>query len=88
MLNAISSKLFPYMPAMPRLATPKEVLDRVAKISYLAIGSFAILAMAHQAEAGPVAYAACVTECLALTLGGFAPACLAACAPFLAAPTP
>jgi hypothetical protein len=48
----------------------------------------AIATQMTKVEAGPLAYAACVAECMALTLGGFLPLCLAGCGPILMAPTP
>ena len=61
-----------------------------SKVGKIVVGTFAIFALANapQSAAGPVAYAACLAECSALTLGGFIPACIAACLPVLAAPTP
>lgn len=78
-----------YMPTfeLPTIANPKQIANNLTKIALPAIALVG-LAYAYSAEAGPAAYALCVTECLALTFGAFAPACLAACTPFLAAPTP
>lgn len=71
-----------------QFATPQQMSKNLVKIAIPAITLFGLSYAAYQVSAGPAAYAACVAECLALTLGGFAPACLAACTPFLAAPTP
>lgn len=66
---------------------PTHILGNIKKISYLCVGIFAASNL-ELAQAGPVAYAACLAICSALTAGGFLPACAAACAPALAAPTP
>lgn len=72
---------------MPKMDSPQNILK---KITTIAVPAIVMLGMqqAATAEAGPLAYAACVAECTAATLGSFLPACLAACTPFLAAPTP
>lgn len=70
-----------------RLATRTEIASRITTI---ALPAFVLLSLSSpsQAQAGPLAYLACVGECAALTLGGFLPLCAAACAPLMAAPTP
>jgi len=86
MLNKITN----YLPSFPtfKLATPKQMLNNVTKIALPAIALVAIATQMTKVEAGPLAYAACVAECMALTLGGFLPLCLAGCGPILMAPTP
>ena len=70
-----------------QLATPKQMTKNLLKIALPAIAIVG-LAYASTAHAGPLAYAACVAECTALTLGGFLPLCLTGCGPLLMAPTP
>jgi len=84
------SKISNYAPTFfnVQFAQPKQIVKNLQRFALPIIASVGLMYAATQANAGPVAYAACVGECLALTLGGFAPACLAACSPFLAAPTP
>ena len=70
-----------------RLATPSEMGAKIVKVATVAMA----LVAANQiqiAAAGPIAYAICIAECTALTLGGFLPMCIAVCTPALAAPTP
>lgn len=64
-----------------------SLMDTIKKISPLALLIWAFHSIPF-AKAGPLAYAACVTACSAVTGGAFIPACVAACAPALAAPTP
>jgi hypothetical protein len=56
----------------------------------ITIAAVVLIAASHVpgAEGGPIAFAACMSICLAATWGAFAPACAAACAATLAAPTP
>ena len=65
----------------------RHIPKNLARIVGVATVIFAMASL-RRAEAGPAAYAACVSICTAGTLGGFLPLCLASCAPFLAAPTP
>ena len=64
--------------------------NMIKKLTFVAVPTifFVGLQSLEFADAGPVAYAACVTTCLGATWGAFAPACLMACAPVLTAPTP
>lgn len=71
----------------PKLASPKQMLTNVVKIALPAI-ALAGLAYAYSAEAGPIAYAACIASCSVGTFGIGTPACLAGCLPLLMAPTP
>ncbi len=91
-LSAVSS--------MRYVAAPMSVLfsTMVAnpKVTIAALGVLTSSYWMPKADAGPVAYAACMAACVAAsnaaTSGAFAPATLAfcanLCAPSLAAPTP
>jgi hypothetical protein len=71
-----------------------SVIEKIAstskRISKLAIPIIIIAALSSipTAEAGPIAYAACVMPCSTLTSGIGAFACLVLCAPFFTAPCP
>jgi hypothetical protein len=82
--------------------TPNQDLSRVVRVATdalvqitavciklaPAIVAIHMISSIPTAEAGPVAYAACMTACTAATGGAFIPVCAAVCAPTLAAPTP
>lgn len=70
-----------------RFANPHEIINRLTRIA-VPVLTIAGVSIAQQANAGPVAYMACMNTCIAATLGGFAPLCIAGCIPFLTAPTP
>lgn len=63
---------------------PTQV-SRTLAIQMVALGS---LAMLPTADGGPVAYSLCIVPCSAITCGAFFWACIAACSPALALPTP
>lgn len=70
-----------------RLSTPREILNKATMIALPVIAGLSLV-YANKANAGPLAYAACMSACTAATLGAFLPACIVACTPALAAPTP
>jgi hypothetical protein len=67
-----------------------SVPNMVKKATLLAVPMIMMIGTSNlpTVSGGPIAYAACMAICLAATWGGFVPACAAACAPALAAPTP
>lgn len=85
MINAVRN--FISTVEMPKLVSPKQFMTNVAKVALPAI-ALVSLAYANSAEAGPIAYAACIASCSAGTFGIGTPACLAGCLPLLMAPTP
>lgn len=70
-----------------RKEASESLLSSIKKVAPMALFIW-IAISAPIAKAGPIAYAACITACSAITGGAFIPACIAACAPALAAPTP
>jgi hypothetical protein len=89
MLNKISNTALDLYRSLPnfRLDSAENIVKKCSKLAYPIIALIAIEGL-PKAISGPVAYAGCFAACVALTLGGFAPACAYACAPALAAPTP
>lgn len=89
MTTFLSQKASGFITCFPkyRLATSSEAFSNLRRLALPLILMSASYAP-QLVKAGPLAYAACVTECSLLTLGGFLPACIAFCTPFLAAPTP
>lgn len=72
-----------------RVATHALVQITAACITLApALAAIHMISSLPTAEAGPVAYAACMAACSAATGGAFIPVCAAVCAPTLAAPTP
>ena len=74
----------------PELATPAQALKNVKKIAIplIALTGFTMI---QAAEAGPLAYAACVTICCGTfppLIPVLLPSCATGCAPLLALPTP
>lgn len=66
----------------------RNPLKSISTIAAAALGIITFLSQSSQAEAGPLTMAGCMAICLASTAGAFAPACVAACTAFLAAPAP
>lgn len=86
-----------YMPTLqfPSIANSRQIVNNLTKIA-LPIIAFVAAEQIRSADAGPVAYTACVVAetftLMAATFGACGPACAAAaaahCLPLLAAPTP
>ena len=78
-----------YAPFIPHLRLD-SIPNMVKKATLLAVPMIMMIGTSNlpTVSGGPVAYAACMAICLAATWGAFVPACAAACAPSLAAPTP
>lgn len=75
---------------MPTIASPKQIVRNVSRIALPAI-ALAGMSMLRGAEAGPIAYAACVALCCGTfppLIPVLLPSCAAGCAPLLALPTP
>lgn len=72
---------------MPKLVSPKQFMTNVAKVALPAI-ALVSLAYANSAEAGPIAFSACMAVCTAGTAGFGAIGCAITCWPAMAAPTP
>lgn len=89
MISKITTKACDLYHSMPtlRLDSAENIVKKCSKLAYPIIALVAIEGL-PRAVSGPVAYAGCFAACMALTMGGFAPACAYACAPALAAPTP
>lgn len=85
-IGQYAAKAATFLPAL-RFSSPAQMLTKAALVALPAIAMFSD-AFVQRAEAGPIAYAACMAACSAATMGGFIPACIAACTPALAAPTP
>jgi hypothetical protein len=90
-INAINQSIQAYVPSRELVAgcftTSLPQIGR--NLNKLAIPTILLfgLSFAQGAEAGPIAYATCVTACGAL-FAPLVPVCIASCLPLLAAPTP
>lgn len=88
MLSKIGDKpiLTTYMPKIEAYSLD-AIMKKCSRLAYPIIGLLAISGI-PTVSAGPAAFATCMGICLAATLGGFVPMCIATCTPSLLAPTP